>query len=404
MLLSSPSARPDHHSKPVQTETTVTLSTSPVGLAAPIITHTAATPRGSPSPESNSPAGSRLSPKSILSTRSETPRSYDTSLQGEINTLVSLTVLSLVFFLIFRLLSHANCMLLLILQGLDTLGPPSGLLRSLSNRSCASSRSSRRSSLNPAMPTKSILSRKSSLAAPSATSGGGYITSPEDAGDTNSLLPSSPESAGLLRQGSKKLWKRLSREQSSGGTGSQQLNVENTDLIDEDSLLNPTNSGSYNRLNNLNNRQTRYNIKQSVRRSVKVINLIECILNNSDNRLICNGGTQHEGPFHQRKPVLSHQNSFGSPPTLSPQNSIRSNGSSPRSPSSFNLPGNNFNFINSSETAVASGNEATTPVKTDEEVVKKTLIIRLYERYPRLKEREDYSLFLFSPEHKYKLF
>jgi hypothetical protein len=50
-----------------------------------------------------------------------------------------------------------------------------------------------------------------------------------------------------------------------------------------------------------------------------------------------------------------------------------------------------------------TGIEATTPVKTDEEVVKKTLIVRLYERYPRLKEREDYSLFLFSPEHKYKL-
>jgi len=105
------------------------------------------------------------------------------------------------------------------------------------------------------MPTKSILSRKSSLAAPSAPSGG-FITSPEDAGDTNSLLPSSPENAGLLRQGSKKLWKRLSREQSSGGTGSQQLNVESAELVEEDSL-HPTNSGSYSRLNNFNNRQMR---------------------------------------------------------------------------------------------------------------------------------------------------
>ncbi len=103
------------------------------------------------------------------------------------------------------------------------------------------------------MPTKGILSRKSSLAAPSASAAAsGFITQPEDTGDTNSLLPSSPESSGLLRQGSKKLWKRLSREQSSGASGSQQLNVENAEFFEEDA----TNSGSYNRLNNLNNRQT----------------------------------------------------------------------------------------------------------------------------------------------------
>jgi hypothetical protein len=148
-------------------------------------------------------------------------------------------------------------------------------------------------------------------------------------------------------------------------------------------------------------------------------------------RLACNGSVQHDGihqPFN-RKPILSHQNSFGSPTTLSPQNSIRSNGSSPRTPSpGFNnltvspwritsitripinsdclacqQPNNNNNSSNfnfSIGEGQTGANSATT--KTEEEVVvaaKKPLIVRLYERFPRLKEREDYALFLLSPEN-----
>ena len=59
-----------------------------------------------------------------------------------------------------------------------------------------------------------------------------------------------------------------------------------------------------------------------------------------------------------------------------------------------NNNGSNFNF--SIGEGQAGANSATT--KADEEVVaKKPLIVRLYERFPRLKEREDYALFLLSP-------
>jgi hypothetical protein len=65
-------------------------------------------------------------------------------------------------------------------------------------------------------------------------------------------------------------------------------------------------------------------------------------------------------------------------------------------------PNNNNNSSNcnfsTGEGQTGATNSATT--KTDEEVVtKKPLIVRLYERFPRLKEREDYALFLLSPEN-----
>lgn len=66
----------------------------------------------------------------------------------------------------------------------------------------------------------------------------------EDA-DTSLLIPS--ESDGLLRQGSKRLWKRLVGEPASGTI---QPDAEvNTD---EDRVTNP---GIYSLLNNLNNKQ-----------------------------------------------------------------------------------------------------------------------------------------------------
>lgn len=39
--------------------------------------------------------------------------------------------------------------------------------------------------------------------------------------------------------------------------------------------------------------------------------------------------------------------------------------------------------------------------KEDEDPPRKPIIVRLYERYPWLKQREDYSLFIFPPENSY---
>lgn len=89
---------------------------------------------------------------------------------------------------------------------------------------------------------------------------GAMISSPEDA-DTNSLLPMSSEAGGgggggggngVLRQGSKKLWRRLSREPTtSTNVGSH------GDLETEAEEDRTSNSGNYSLLNNLNNRQPR---------------------------------------------------------------------------------------------------------------------------------------------------
>lgn len=65
-----------------------------------------------------------------------------------------------------------------------------------------------------------------------------------------------------------------------------------------------------------------------------------------------------------------------------------------------NNNGSNLNFsIGEGQTGDGSA------TKTEEEViVKKRLIVRLYERFPRLKKREDYALFILSPENPYDLF
>jgi hypothetical protein len=88
------------------------------------------------------------------------------------------------------------------------------------------------------------------------------ISSPEESADTNSLLPLSPSEdrgggggggSGVLRQGSKKLWRKLSSRETGGMS-----NVESqADL--EAELEEDRNAGNYNLLNNLNNqRQPRY--------------------------------------------------------------------------------------------------------------------------------------------------
>ena len=260
-----------------------------------------------------------------------------------------------------------------------------------------------------------------SLLLPCAESRGGMMSSPEDA-DTNSLLPMSSETGGgngngVLRQGSKKLWRRLSREPTTGTDSHADLEAE----LEEDRT---SNSGNYSLLNNLNNRQPARYVGVTWQSYVSTMCMICARLSRfrsgSNHDRLCNGSVHPDGSFTRKPiPILSHQNSFGSPPTLSPQNSIRSNGSSPRTPSPFNLttvriysryqlsckiirflaqPNNNNNSnFNFSIPEVPGSNTAT---KTDEEEVKKPLIVRLYERFPRLKEREDYSLFILSPDNK----
>lgn len=213
------------------------------------------------------------------------------------------------------------------------------------------------------------------------------VSSPEESADTNSLLPLSSSEmlgggSGVLRQGSKKLWRRLSSRDTAGIP----TNGSHADLEAELEEDHASNAGNYSLLNNLNNQR-------------------QPSCSNHD-RLACNGSAQHDG-IHQpftRKPILSHQNSFGSPTTLSPQNSIRSNGSSPRSPSpGFNnlAPNNNNNGsnLNFSIGEGQTGANSTTTKTEEEVVVKKRLIVRLYERFPQLKKREDYALFILSPEN-----
>ena len=56
------------------------------------------------------------------------------------------------------------------------------------------------------------------------------------------------------------------------------------------------------------------------------------------------------------------------------------------------LQSSNFNFdIRTSNAGLKS---------EDQELVKKSLIVRLYEFFPALKKREDYSLFLFPQGNK----
>lgn len=123
--------------------------------SAPIITHTAATPQGSPNATLDSISSrdslSRLSPKSALAKLQG--RSSDTSLhRRDANSLVNTDTM-----LAFGKQDSSNHSFHCNEKGLET-SPK--LMRTLS------SRSSRRSSLTPSMPTKSILSRKCSLAAP----------------------------------------------------------------------------------------------------------------------------------------------------------------------------------------------------------------------------------------------
>ena len=86
------------------------------------------------------------------------------------------------------------------------------------------------------------------------------ISSPEESADTNSLLPLSPSEDrsggngnGVLRQGSKKLWRKLSSRET-GGMSNVESHADLEAELEED-----RNAGNYNLLNNLNNqRQPRW--------------------------------------------------------------------------------------------------------------------------------------------------
>ena len=88
---------------------------------------------------------------------------------------------------------------------------------------------------------------------------GPMISSPEESADTNSLLPLSPTEDrtggnGVLRQGSKKLWRKLSSRETASGMSNVESHADVEAELDEDH-----NAGNYNLLNNLNNqRQPRY--------------------------------------------------------------------------------------------------------------------------------------------------
>ena len=150
---------------------------------------------------------------------------------------------------------------------------------------------------------------------------GGMMSSPEDA-DTNSLL----------RQGSKKLWRRLSREPTTTTNGSH------TDLDAELEEDRTSNSGNYSQLKQPTASEVCRSHMSIVYGACDLCTSLVPIYSGSNHDRLCNGSVHPDGSFTRKPiPILSHQNSFGSPPTLSPQNSIRSNGSSPRTPSPFNL-------------------------------------------------------------------
>ncbi|XP_071550558.1 voltage-dependent T-type calcium channel subunit alpha-1G-like [Panulirus ornatus] len=139
-------------------------------------------------------------------------------------------------------------------------------------------------------------------------------------------------------------------------------------------------------------------------------------LNNHQSSLLgtdhshCNGSTSSHVQLAPRRSILTQQNSIGSPRTLSPQNSIRSRGSSPRSRqpsiqgqtsvsgSIRELEYKQNNLSRAKEAAaVAEQEEAQEACETEAEAVKKLCFV--FEPKGCFKERQDYSLYVFSPDN-----
>ncbi|KAK7070795.1 hypothetical protein SK128_024016 [Halocaridina rubra] len=124
----------------------------------------------------------------------------------------------------------------------------------------------------------------------------------------------------------------------------------------------------------------------------------------------CNGSMSSHGQLGPRRSILTQQNSIGSPRTLSPQNSIRSRGSSPRSrqPSvhgqtsvcgsikELEYKQNNLSLAKEAA-AVAEEEEEEAGSEADAEVIAK--ICFLFEPRGCCKVRHDFSLYIFSPEN-----
>ncbi|XP_063608556.1 voltage-dependent T-type calcium channel subunit alpha-1G-like, partial [Penaeus indicus] len=124
----------------------------------------------------------------------------------------------------------------------------------------------------------------------------------------------------------------------------------------------------------------------------------------------CNGLTSSHGQVAPRRSILTQQNSIGSPRTLSPQNSIRSRGSSPRSrqPSvqgqtsvcgSIKELEYKQNNLSRAKEAAAAAEQEEEEGGSEAEVEHIRKICFVFEPKGCFKERQEYSMFLFSPEN-----
>ncbi|XP_042240385.1 voltage-dependent T-type calcium channel subunit alpha-1I-like isoform X5 [Homarus americanus] len=312
----------------------------------PIITHTAATPQGSPhatlEPSGRGDLNNRLSPAMAL--YCSTPDQYDR---------------------------------------------PQGILRSASiksNNTSLSSRSSRPSSrLGPRG-----AQRRESL-------------SPHDLpGNRDSISPSpgsrERRSSGC---GSPLSWRRSGSQRrrrgcSSTGSSFRRAQLDRENLVRQDSGSDADGEEETALNNNITFTNNNLNNHQST------------LLGTDHSH--CNGSTSSHVQLAPRRSILTQQNSIGSPRTLSPQNSIRSRGSSPRSRqpsiqgqtsvcgSIRELEYKQNNLSRAKEAAaVAEQEEAQEGSETEAEAVKKICFV--FEPKGCFKERQDYSLYVFSPEN-----
>ncbi|XP_066974796.1 voltage-dependent T-type calcium channel subunit alpha-1G isoform X1 [Macrobrachium rosenbergii] len=143
------------------------------------------------------------------------------------------------------------------------------------------------------------------------------------------------------------------------------------------------------------------------------LNNHQATLLSTDHRL-CNGSMSSHGQLGPRRSILTQQNSIGSPRTLSPQNSIRSRGSSPRSrqPSVHgqvrktsvcgsikDLEYKQNNLSRAKEAAAAAAEQEEAEAGSDAEAEVITKICFFFEPKGCWKERYDFSLYIFPTNH-----
>ncbi|XP_050718751.1 voltage-dependent T-type calcium channel subunit alpha-1G-like isoform X6 [Eriocheir sinensis] len=141
----------------------------------------------------------------------------------------------------------------------------------------------------------------------------------------------------------------------------------------------------------------------------------ETALNNNINLTNNNNNLNNHQSSHAqlapRRSILTQQNSIGSPRTLSPQNSIRSRGSSPRSRqpsiqgqtsvcgSIKEVEYKQNNLRRAKEAAAAAEQEEAEEVSEKETVEPVRKICFIFEPKGCFKERQDYALYVFPPEN-----